>query len=64
MFLLPNNTNRVQYSEALIISPISRLLFLFKKNTLRNKIYRVSCYNYLLQNINKKEKQIYSTINE
>lgn len=50
MFLLPNNTNRVQYGEALIICPISRFLFLFKKNTLRNKIYRVSSQIFAVTN--------------
>ena len=63
MLLLPNNTNRAQHGEALIISPISGLSFLFKKNTLRNKMYGATHDKYLLRETNSKKKQIYTKAN-
>lgn len=64
MLLLPNNTNRAQHGEALNISPISWLSFLFNKNTLRNKMYGATHDKYLLRETNsKKKKQIYTKAN-
>lgn len=64
MLLLPNNTNRAQHGEALNISPISWLSFLFNKNTLRNKMYGATHDKYLLRETNsKKKKQIYAKAN-